>query len=133
MSDFIPMPDNFNDIKEPAPVADGFYALRVVSAKLKEKKTKNGEVMFRVDIENTDNPDCPTIFHNLIMPNQDTKPFTALMMKRFCLTFGVDPNQIDPAGSCFQGAETNCKLKYVAKDEEGGYPAKNELVLPELG
>jgi len=134
MSDFIPMPSDFEDIKEPEPAAGGLYALRIASAELRKnedgsnKTSKNGELMFNIRVEFVDYPDNPSIFHNLMMPGEDSKPFTKVMTKKFLEVFNIDPYTIDPEGQCFIGMNSpSVKGKFVgAKD---GYPAKNELDL----
>ncbi len=133
MSDFIPMPTDFEEIEEVKPLAGGLYALRIESAELRRtengepKLAKSGEMMFNIRIGFEDQPDAPSIFHNLMMPVQDSKPFTKVMTKKFLELFGIDPYTIDIEGQCFLGASNpNVKVKYVAA---GQYPEKNELDL----
>lgn len=134
MSDFIPMPSDFEDIKEPVPTPNGLYALRIADAELKKeedgsnKVSKNGELMFNIRIEFIDYPDNPNIFHNLIMPNEDSKPFTKVMTKKFLEVFNIDPYTIDEEGQCFHGMNNpSVKVKFVAA--KGEYRARNELDL----
>jgi len=132
MSDFIPMPSDFEDIKEPEPVAGGMFALRIAAAELKtnedgsNKVSKNGEMMFNIRIEFEDYPDNPALWHNLIMPNDNSKPFTKVMTKKFLEIFGVDPYTIDKEATCFIGMSSpDVKVKYVAAS--GEYRHKNEI------
>lgn len=134
MSDFIPMPSDFEEIEEAKPVAGGLYALRIASAELRKeedgsnKTSKNGELMFSLRIEFEDQPDNPAIFHNLMMPNEDSKPFTKVMTKKFLQIFNIDPYTIDAEGQCFLGASNpSAKVRYVPA--KGEFRERNELDL----
>ncbi len=133
---FIPMPDNFEDIEMPRPVASGMYDLRIVAAELRkdemgalQKCDGDGEeIMFNIRIEFVESPDTPGIFHNLMMSTNASKAFTKAMQKKFLESFGIDPFAIDPEGRCFIGATwSQAKVKYVAA--KGQFRERNELDL----
>ena len=134
MSDFIPMPSDFNEIKEAQPVAGGLYSLRIDSAELRKdesganKTSKNGEIMFNIKILFEDQPDNPPIYHNLMMPMENSKPFTKIQTRKFLELFKIDPYSIDAEGQCFLGASAQAaKVKYVPA--KGEWREKNELDL----
>lgn len=126
MPDF-ELPDDFMDIQEESIQPAGMYLLRIVSAEVKENKSKNGETMILCRLDFADNPDAKTIFHRLIIPNSESKPGTKRMTKRFIMAFNLDPAQIST--DAMLGLEAQIDVGLQMSDQYGN---KNVLNLPKF-
>lgn len=89
------IPD-LDDVNEPEPVEDGFYAVEIINARIQGDPEKGERISVQVSILDApeDNPRPPFIFHTLFLPQKGQEEWrvsgSKLALKRFYVLFEID-------------------------------------------
>jgi hypothetical protein len=132
---------NLDDVTEPKPVPQGFYALQITEAKVGKTgdNSKNpGAPQFIVSLAFEDEPDAPNISHYVGLPSpgdeEKALKFKALMLKRFLSQFNIpyDPRGLDLERMAMEmvGQRANCDVEISEPDAKGN--TYNRLRTPKL-
>lgn len=123
-----------DDVKEPEPVPEGVYDLRIVKTQDTESKKGNPMTVITIRIEDAGIKNPSPIVHYMTYPDADLpeeqKNFRLLDIKRFLSVFGIpfDPHGFDTDG--LQGATANKAM--VVQEEGDDKIIRNRIRLPRL-
>ena len=83
------LPEGFMDLGDDKPVLESTYDLVIETAEEKfAKESKAPMILCMIRIEGQ--PEAGLIFHNFMIPTDESKKFTNQMSKRFLQMFNVD-------------------------------------------
>ncbi len=125
------LPSDFMDVEEAKPVPAGLYTVRITD--VEEGKGKDsGLAMLIVTMDIPDQPKAAGIVTYIQIPGQEglkNPEWTALNMKRFLTTFGIDFESGSFSTDSIPGQQAEVKLKL---EHDDNYGDKNAIQFAKL-
>ena len=122
-----------DDAKEPEPVGEGMYDLRITKAQDTESKKGNPMTVITIRVEDAGIKNPSPIVHYMTYPDEDLpdeqKNFRLLDIKRFLSVFGIP---FDPHGFDTDGLVGATGRAMVIQEEGQDNIMRNKLRLPRL-